>query len=821
MPSIPPAAQDPILDSFRRWGYLQARLDPLGRLDPRPYAELEALSGLAAEQGRHWYCGSIGAEFMHIADPARRRWVEERMEDDSYQMPVPLVLERLVRAELFEQTLQQRYLGFKRFSLEGVTSLIVALDIGGLRVANHGAEQVVLGMSHRGRLNVMANVVGVPLENLLAGFEDVDPRSVFGSGDVKYHLGATGYHPLDTEKKVRIHLVSNPSHLEAVFPVALGRTRAKQRRYDEAGWRKVVPIILHGDAAFAGQGILAEGLNLSELGGFSVGGAVHIIVNNLIGFTTSPEELHSSRYASDVARRLAVPIFHVNGEDLAAVIRVARMAVDFRYQFGTDVVVDLIGYRRHGHSEIDDPTITQPRLYQRIQEHPPLWQRFAAEQGVGEEETVALVAKIKEEFSAAQEKATKMETKPELSSAPRYWDRFVGGPFEFDYRVETGLAAKELARLGTRLTAVPQGFNIHPKIGKLLASRQAMANGEQPIDFGMAEALALASLVEAGVPVRLTGQDCVRGTFSHRHSKLIDIESERVHFPLAHIAEEQASIEIYNSMLSEAAVMGYEYGYSRDMPEALVMWEAQFGDFVNGAQIIIDQFVAAAEDKWKLLSGLVLLLPHGFEGQGPEHSSARLERFLQLAANENLQICQPSTAAQYFHLLRRQALRRWRKPLIVFTPKSMLRHPAATSGLDEMGKLRYENVLPDPKIKEARHVLLCSGKIRHELLAQRDKLAANTTAIISLEQLYPFPKRELAIELERLGEDLHEIVWVQEEPANMGALSFVLPLIRHLADPIQVRTVKRSASASPATGSAKAHAIEQQALLRVAFSAAQ
>jgi 2-oxoglutarate dehydrogenase E1 component len=812
------------LDRYRRWGYLQARLDPLGRLEPRPYPELDGMQGPAAEQARHWYCGSIGAEFMHIPDLARRRWVQERMETEPPTVNQRLVLERLVRAEIFEQTLQQRYLGSKRFSLEGVTGLIVALDIGGLEVAQHGAEQVVLAMSHRGRLNVMAHIVGVPLPAVFAGFEDVDPRSVFGSGDVKYHLGATGYHPLDRDKKVRIHLVSNPSHLEAVYPVALGRVRAKQMRYEDEGWTRVLPIVLHGDAAFAGQGILAEGLNLAELEGFEVGGTIHVIVNNLIGFTTEPEELHSSRFASDVARRLPIPIFHVNGEDLSAVIRVARMAVDFRYQFGTDVIVDLIGYRRHGHSEVDDPTITQPLLYKAIAEHPPLWQIFADAEGIPQEQTEALVHQVKDELSAAQAEAETMDKKPSLFSTPKYWDPFVGGAYKFEYEVETGVPAEELAALGERLTAVPDGFHVHPKIAKLLEQRLQMARGEQRVDFGMAEALAMASLVKAGVPVRLTGQDSVRGTFSHRHSKLIDIETEEIHFPLAHIADRQASVEIYNSMLSEAAVMGFEYGYSRDMPEALVMWEAQFGDFVNGAQIIIDQFVTAAEDKWKLLSGLVLLLPHGYEGQGPEHSSARLERFLQLAAEENIQVCQPSTAGQYFHLLRRQALRKWRKPLVVMTPKSMLRHPAATSEVAELTQPIFATVLGDASVERPRRLLLCSGKIRHELMAERKKQRAEATAIVAIEQLYPFPKRELAEELRRLNDSageggLQEIVWVQEEPANMGALFFVLPLLRQLAGTTPVRTVKRAASSSPATGSAKAHGIEQQALLTTALSA--
>lgn len=807
-----------VLDAFRRWGYFEAKLDPLGRLPPLVHPDLKGLSSEAAERARRIYCGSIGAEFMHLADPALRRWVAARMEGEPTSFDRRRVLERLVRSELFEQVLQSRYLGSKRFSLEGVTALIPLLDEIVAGLAEHGAIQVVLAMSHRGRLNVMSQIAGTSAAALFAGFEDVDPKSVLGSGDVKYHLGATGYHPFDREQRCRIHLVSNPSHLEAVHPVALGRVRAKQDRLGSGGSRRVVPVILHGDAAFAGQGVMAEALNFLHLAGYDVGGTIHVVVNNMIGFTTEPHELHGTRFATDVAKRMAAPILHVNGEDLTAVTRVARMAVDFRTELQGDVVIDLIGYRRHGHSEVDDPTLTQPQLYRRIKEHPQLWQLFAAEIGVGSEELAALVAATRSELEAAQSEAQKIEKKPSLHELPAYWHSYAGGPYDASHEVDTGLALAEIEALSERLTSLPAGFQAHPKIKKLLSERLEMGRGARAFDFGAAEALAFASLVTAGVHVRLSGQDCARGTFNQRQAVLLDVETEAEFCPLAHLRVGQARFEVHNSMLSEAAVMGYEYGYSRDFPDALVLWEAQFGDFANGAQIIIDQFVAAAEDKWRLLSGLVLLLPHGYEGQGPEHSSARIERYLQLAGEDNIQVCQPATAGQYFHLLRRQALRRWRKPLIVFTPKSMLRHPLASSAREVLAQPRFANVLTDADVPAgASRVLLCSGKIRHELREERQRRGAMDTAILSLEQLYPFPKAELEAAL-AAHPQASEVVWVQEEPANMGALFFVLPRIEETARRAKVRSIKRSPSASPATGSAKAHAMEQKAILTLAFT---
>jgi 2-oxoglutarate dehydrogenase E1 component len=810
----PTEDRERVFDAFRQWGYLEADLDPLGFLKPLARPELQ-MSGETAQQARTAYCGTMAVEFMHIADPDRRRWIQQHMECEPPEViDRQHVLEMLIRADLFEQVLQHRYLGSKRFSLEGVTALIPLVDEVLEEAGERGAQELVLGMSHRGRLNVMLHVARRSPEEIFAGFEDVDPRSVLGSGDVKYHMGATGDYETRSGARIHIHLVSNPSHLEAVDPVTIGRTRAKQDRAGEGGQQKFLPLLIHGDGAFAGQGIWAETLNYSTLPGYTVGGTVHVIVNNLIGFTTTASELHSSRFASDMAKRLPIPIFHVNAEDVDAVIRVAHMAIEYRYQFGSDVVIDLIGYRRHGHSEVDDPTITQPLLYKAIKDHRPLWEIYAED--IGAEGTAQKVEQIRAEFEAAQKKAGTLRKKPSLRELPTYWDKFKGGRYKPEYSVVTGVSLDELREVSEKLSSYPEGFHIHPKVKKLLEQRLEMGAGKRPVDYGMAEALAFGTLVRQGVRIRMSGQDSRRGTFNQRHSVLLDVENEHEYVALQHIAHDQAPCEIYNSTLSEAGVVGFEYGYSRDYPEALVLWEAQFGDFANVAQAVVDQFVSAGEDKWNLLSGLVLLLPHGYEGQGPEHSSARIERYLQLAARENIQICQPSTAAQYFHLLRRQALRVWRKPLIVFTPKSMLRHPEASSPVEEFTHERFLRVVPDQQVPDAQRVLLCTGKIGHELRVERKKRKDNSTAIVFVEQLYPFPDVELAAELQRHA-SAREIVWVQEEPANMGALFYMLPRLKRIAGERSVLSVKRSASASPATGSAKAHDVEQKTLLALAF----
>lgn len=813
---VPPASSDTdrqTMDDFRRWGYLQTNLDPLGQyLQPQAVPELEA-TGSIADRARQLYCGSTGIEFMHIADRTKRRWIGERFERDATAVDRQRILDLLVRADIFEQVLQARYPGTKRFSLEGVTVLIPFLDTLFHCAADRGMKQAILAMSHRGRLNIMANVIGIAPAVIFSKFEDIDPRSVLGSGDVKYHLGATGHRKYPDGNMVDLHLVSNPSHLEAVDPVAMGRARAKQVRFGSEGEDRVLPVFIHGDAAFAGQGICAEALNLARVDGFSVGGSVHVVVNNLIGFTAGPDESNSSLFASDVAKRLAVPILHVNAEDPEAVARAAEFAADCRYAFHSDVVVDLIGYRRYGHSEIDDPTITQPIRYSRIKDHLPLHRIYAERIGV---DPKALVNEIQTAMVAEQAAASRMRKPSPLVTLPEYWAAYHGGCYNAGDEVDTGIPSKCLREIGEKLTAYPTDFHIHPKIKKLLEQRAEMGRGKRNVDFAMAEALAFGSLLLDGTPVRLSGQDSRRGTFNQRHSVLFDTETEIPYIPLANLAPGQARFEAYNSILSEAAVLGFEYGFSRDYPETLVLWEAQFGDFANGAQVIIDQFIAAGEDKWDLLSGLVLLLPHGYEGQGPEHSSARIERYLELAARDNIQICQLSTAAQYFHLLRRQALSSWRKPLIVFTPKSMLRHPDAGSRLEDFATPRFQKVLPEIEIKNPKRLLFCTGKIGHELRVERARRKDTSTGILFLEQLYPWPEVEIAAALDSYPK-AHEIVWVQEEPANMGALSFVVPKLRRLARGRQVHSVKRSAAASPATGSAKAHALEQKTLLAASF----
>ena len=809
--------RETVFDIFRRWGYLQASLDPLGQyLAPEPFPT-PVPEGEFAAQARRFYCGTIAAEFMHIVDPEQRQWLQERMEQQPPKPDQALILTQLIRADLFEEVIQSRYLGTKRFSLEGLTALIPFLDRVLAVSAGVGVKTAMIAMSHRGRLNVMTNTIGRSAAEIFTRFEDVDPRSTMGGGDVKYHVGATGEYRSPSGEVISLHLASNPSHLEAIDPVILGRTRAKQVRIGKTGKASVMPLIIHGDAAFAGQGILAETLNMATLKGYNVGGTIHVIVNNLLGFTAIPEESNSSRFSSDIAKRLPIPIFHVNAEDPDAVVRAAEIAADYRHRFHSDIVIDLIGYRRHGHSEVDDPTVTQPRRYAIIKDRAPLYQLYAKQIGV---DPASEAHQIQQEFLDDQKAATQAGHKTRLSQLPAYWDSYHGGDLLPSDDVVTGLSPERIHELAIALTKYPEGFHIHAKVKKLFEQRLEMGAGTRPFDYGMAELVAYASLVEAGTPVRLSGQDSQRGTFNQRHAVMVDIETEVRYFPLAHLSDKQARFEVYNSLLSEAAVLGFEYGYSRDYPEALVLWEAQFGDFANGAQIIIDQFIAASEAKWNLLSGLVMLLPHGYEGQGPEHSSARIERYLQLAANDNIQICQPSTAAQYFHLLRRQAMRRWRKPLIVFTPKSMLRHPDASSPLADFARPKFLNVIPDNEAQNPRRLLVCSGKIGHNLRVERAKRKDMGVAILFLEQLFPWPEEELQAALDQYPE-AEEIVWVQEEPANMGAFSYVMPKLRRLAGDRAVLSVKRSAAATPATGSAKAHEIEEKTLIDLAFGSAE
>jgi 2-oxoglutarate dehydrogenase E1 component len=818
------AKWDRLGDAYRRWGYLQADLDRLGRLEPYEHPDIadaaEGADGESMAKWRHVYCGAIGVEFMHIVDPERCNWVAAWMETDraASKPDEHGIVVRIARSELFERFVHARYVGGKRYSIEGVAGVIPLLDSIIDTFVDGGGELAMIAMSHRGRLNVLTNIANVPAADIFAGMEDVDPRSVLGSGDVKYHLGATGKHTTPAGNTIEIRLSSNPSHLEVVDPVLMGRVRAKQDRAGVGAVHKVLGITLHGDAAFAGQGVVPETLNLVHLPGYRVGGTIRIIVNNLIGFTAPFPKLHSSRFSSDVAKRLSVPIIHVNGEDPLAVCRAGQFAVEYRSRFGDDVIVDIIGYRRYGHSEVEDPSITQPVLYKKIEKRPMLWEMFAEQIGETPEAIEAVRDKIWKELESEHEIGRSKLHRPVLHRLPTYWDPYRGGPYIPALEVDTSLPGERLLEIARKITTAPEDFNVHPKIQRLFDQRMKMALGEKPVDWGMAEALAMGTLLWEGIPVRLSGQDCGRGTFNQRHAAIIDAENGTVYHPLAHMHSGQGRFTVIDSPLSESAPLGFEYGYSRDYPDALVCWEAQFGDFANVAQPIIDQFVCAGEDKWRLLSGLVILLPHGFEGQGPEHSSARIERFLQLAAEDNIQICQPSISCQYYHLLRRQALRLWRKPLVIFTPKGLLRAPVASSPIDAFASGGcFKLVLPDNLIEDAERILICSGKITHELKAERDRREDGKTAIICIAQLYPFPKDELKEELRR-HPNARKIVWVQEEPGNKGALAFVRPHLQRLLGDRHLVTVKRSESASPATGSVNAHKLEQQALIRLAFT---
>jgi 2-oxoglutarate dehydrogenase E1 component len=730
------------------------------------------------------------------------------------------LLEKLTDAEIFETFLHTKFIGAKRFSVEGAEGLIPLLDRLVTRAAERDVEEIAIGMAHRGRLNVLANVIGQPAAEIFAKFADEDPNLYLGRGDVKYHLGHSG----DVEaagRKVHLTLSFNPSHLEFVDPVVAGRVRAKGDRRGDAERTRTLPVLVHGDAAFAGQGIVAELFNMSGLPDYRVGGTVHVVVNNQIGFTTLPFESRSTRYATDVAKMLPIPIFHVNGEDPEAVAQVVDLAVEFRQRFRRDVVIDFTCWRKYGHNESDEPSFTQPVMYRAIARHETVRERFAKRlEALGQvtaAQALELAASrkrvLEEQLAAARGKAPRRAPAPE-----GIWAGYRGGPDADVPDVDTGVPAAELGRLGAAIAAVPNGFTPNPKIARLLAQRAAMGRGERPVDWGMAELLAFGSLVSSGVRVRLSGQDSQRGTFSHRHAVLFDHETGRPYDALAELGG--APFEIVNSPLSEASVLAYEYGYSLETPDGLAIWEAQFGDFVNAAQVIVDQFIASGEDKWRRLSGLVLLLPHGYEGQGPEHSSARMERFLNLCAGDNLQVAYPSTAAQIFHLLRRQALRPFRKPLVVFTPKSLLRLAAAMSPLADLAAGRFRRVIGDARVEpgKVRRVLLCTGKVTFDLEAERQARNADDVAIVRLEQLYPMPFAALAEELGRYP-GARELVWVQEEPRNAGARVHVYgELTRSGIAKVPLGYVSRPPAASPATGSAAAHKLEQRRILEAAFA---
>ncbi len=827
-----------LVQAYRELGHLGARIDPLGRERPWPKELALEAHGLALEDLKRplpplfraptlgallerlqaTYLGPVGFELAHV-EPEERAWLLAQIEAPWPKPPQEVrkrLLKELMEASLFEAFLQRKYLGAKTFSLEGLESLIPLLGETLEEAARHGVREVVLGMAHRGRLNVLAHVAGKPLERIFREFEEIFPEGY--AGDVKYHLGFSSDR-MTAHGPLHVSLNFNPSHLEFVNPVTLGRLRAKQDRFGDRERKRGLAVLVHGDSAFIGEGIVQETLNLSRLPGYRVGGTLHVVANNQLGFTTLPSEYTSCRYPTDIAKMLGVPIFHVNAEAVDELWFVLRLALAYRQRYGKDVVIDLVGYRRRGHNETDEPTFTQPGMYALIARRPEPWKVYAerlfAEGVVSQEELKAwqeaYLERLESEF--ARVKAEPGPVVPHGLSG--LWQGYVGGEDRRVPEVETGVPLEALKNLLVRLASVPEGFQVHPKLKRFLEARLEMAEGKRPLDWAAAEALAFATLAVEGHRVRLTGQDALRGTFTQRHAALYDYATGEPHIPLQHLAEGQAEVEIWNSPLSEAGVLGFEYGYSLDYPEGLVLWEAQFGDFVNVAQVYIDQFLASAEAKWNRLSGLVLLLPHGLEGQGPEHSSARLERFLQLAARDNLQVAYPTTPAQFFHLLRRQVRRKIRKPLIVMTPKSLLRHPEVVSALEELAQGRFHKVIPE-RIKGARKVLLTSGKVYYDLLAKRRELGAEDVALIRLELLYPFPEEELKEALAFYPKKT-PVVFVQEEPINQGAWWYLSARFCGEIYGHSFNVVARPESPSPAVGSSKVHKLEQEALLEEAF----
>lgn len=849
-----------IIDAYRSLGHLCAHLDPLGDPPPRHlFVDLADFDLTDADLDRTFdtshfvgmptgtlrqlidaleetYCRSIGVEFMHIQDSAIRHWLEQRMEPTRNRRGFPRqvklrILTDLHHGESFERFLHTRFLGQKRFSLEGGETLIPLLNTIVETAAATGVKEIVMGMSHRGRLNVLANILGKPYKEIFTEFDAHHlPNSMAGDGDVKYHLGFSDDRLTPSGNPIHLTLTPNPSHLEAVDPVVEGRTRAKQRDWQDEMRSKVMPLLIHGDAAFAGQGIIAETLNLSQLQGYKTGGTIHIIVNNQIGFTTRPSDARSSRHCTDVAKMIEVPIFHVNSEDPEAVVYVAQLAVKYRQIFHQDVVIDMYCYRKHGHNEGDEPAYTNPEMVARIDKKPPLSKIYSSrlvESGIlSHEEDQAIEKKF---LTLLDEEQQELRKQPHYVSSSRpyenHWSKIKA---EFsDQPIETGVSYDVLKRIAKALSTVPDDFEPNPKLQKeVLAARFADVHERKSINWGLAESLAFGTLLFEGTPIRLSGQDSRRGTFSQRHTVFYDRRDERAYIPLQNLAPDQPTFCVYDSMLSEAAVLGFDFGYSLDSPNSLVMWEAQFGDFNNGAQVIIDQYLASSKSKWQRDSGLVLLLPHGYDGQGPEHSSARLERFLQLCAESNLQVCYPSTPAQYFHLLRRQIHSPYRRPLIVMTPKSMLRNKQVVSGIDQFTEgTRFQEVLDDLPSPSGRgvggeggradRIILCSGKVYWDLLEQRAK-ETRSVIILRLEQIYPFPAEQLQHILNKYPRGHADIVWVQEESHNMGAWFFVEPRLREMG--YNVKYIGRDASASPATGSLEIHKREQRELVQAAFN---
>ncbi len=846
-----------LINAYRVRGHLIAHLDPLvnepghhQELDPTYYGltiwdlDREFITGGLGGKPRaslrdildilrETYCGTIGVEYMNIQDPAQKQWLQEHMEPVRNQQPITSerrkqTLKKLTAAEGLEKFLHTRFIGHKRFSLEGGETMMAILDVILDDAADAGVKEVVIGMAHRGRLNILTNTIGKSLAKLFSEFEGyVDPSSTQGSGDVKYHLGASGHHRSLSGKEIIVAVAPNPSHLEAVNSVVEGVVRAKQDRRGDKDHQQIIPILLHGDAAFAGQGTIAETLNLSQLHGYKTGGTIHIIINNQIGFTTSPDDARSTPYCTDVAKMVQAPIFHLNGDDPDACVRVASIALEYRRTFKRDVVIDMFCYRRHGHNEGDEPSYTQPLLYKKIKAHPSVRQLYAEQlvrnRILAQEEVDAISRESRERyeraFEASQKREMHFKAEVPLAVAPELLAKA-------QPHLPTAVSLEMLRDITRALTTLPDGFAINPKLQRILDERKLLLESDAKIDWAFAEALAFGSLVVEGTPVRLSGQDSGRGTFSHRHSVLYDVTSGAEYVPLNHIREGQAPLgqaqfTVYDSLLSEAAVLGFEFGYSVADPLAVVLWEAQFGDFANGAQVIVDQFIAGSEAKWQEPCDLVLLLPHGYEGQGPEHSSARLERYLQLCAEENMQVVNVTTPAQYFHVLRRQMRDNRRKPLVIMTPKSLLRHPKVFSIQNDFLNGKFHEVIDDSAITNPdgiKRVVFCSGKVYYDVLAGQALHPNIGVAIVRLEQFYPFASEHVDTLLKRYYH-AKEIVWAQEEPKNMGAWTFVQPYFNELLTNGQHLTYAgRKASAATATGSLKVHQAEQDALVKEALA---
>ncbi len=841
-----------LINLYRVRGHLIANLDPIGSLTPY-HAELDpatykltlwdldrefitgGFSGLRTATLRQileilqkTYCDKIGVEYMHIQNPAEKVWLQSKMEpvknqpnfDNSVKKRI---LQKLIVAESFEHFIHTKFIGHKRFSLEGSETLIPVLDILLNEANNGGIQEVVLGMAHRGRLNVLANIIGKSYDSIFSEFEDIrDPNSFEGSGDVKYHLGASGKYKTNDGKSIAVSVASNPSHLEWVNPVVEGIVRAKQSRLgDSKDHRKVMSLLIHGDAAFAGQGVVAETLNLSQLKGYRTGGTVHIIINNQIGFTTTPEDARSSVYATDVAKMIQAPIFHVNGEDPEAALWVTKLAFEYRQIFKKDVVIDLFGYRKHGHNEGDEPGFTQPLLYEKIKNHPSVRESYSQtllkNKNLSADEIQQMNEEINgilgEAFDKIRRKKSEFNTDVPLAVSKERIESVTPSK-------ETGISEDELSAIINSLTTLPNDFHIHPKLSKFLEKRKGLIDGSTEADWALGEALAFGSLLYEGTPVRLSGQDSVRGTFSQRHLALTDINTGEDYLPLNYMNEAHAKIEALDSLLSEASVLGFEYGYSTADPLALVIWEAQFGDFANSAQVIIDNFIVASYEKWKLPNSVVMLLPHGYEGQGPEHSSARLERFLTLCAQDNMQVCNVTTPAQYFHLLRRQIKAAIRKPLVIMTPKSLLRLPDAKSPKEDFTSGSFKEIIDDSTIQKKKFiekVILTSGKVYYDLVNYRSSNNIDDIAIVRIEQYYPYKPKKMK-ELLASYPNATKIVWVQEEPKNMGAWFFLAQrLVDDVAEGQKLFYAGRPEGASPAVGSSKVSAQHQKDLVREAF----